>query len=160
MDIPRFGRPFIGQWTFELLPHFLYYEWCCCEHICTWIMVQMCTYFCWVAGSLALHIFSFHSYCLNNFPKWFYQFMLPPAMCENYCCYVLPTLGIVSLLNLVSLQCWKECLMKAFFSRYSLLFDELEYLDNIFCEVSNFLPIFLLRLMTFFLSIRSSLCVD
>ena len=51
--------------------------------------------------------------------------------------------------------------MKAFFNRYSLLFDELEYLDNIFFEVSNFLPIFLLRLMTFFLLIRrSSLCVD
>ena len=42
MDIPRFGRPFIGQWTFELLPHFLYYEWCCCEHgvqVSLWVPV-------------------------------------------------------------------------------------------------------------------------
>ena len=80
----------ICSWIFELFPLFGNYEWCCCEHSCTSVCVDIHFHFSRPSGSIAgSHDASMFSF-MRNFqtvfhssgPIWYFH---QQCMCSNSC---------------------------------------------------------------------------
>ena len=104
-DIPYLVHLFISWWASGLFSHMGYYEYCCCERLCTSFCVNPCFHFSWVCsgitGSYSDFMLPFIEE-LPNFSKWLhhlaassagkFQFLPLLAITKTIVCLFCPTI--------------------------------------------------------------------